>query len=277
MSKLPIVCSFWHGPMSWLERLCITSFIAQGHRFDLYSYERPEGLPEGCGWRDAAEIVPREDIFFYKGDRSPAVFADYFRLMLMVREAGIWVDCDMLCVRPFSGLSPYVFGYEVPPGRGPHAGQINNAVLRLPKDSALLEALLGIFDGDSEKVDPVWMPRYRRIEIAFRRMLGQRVGLTHMQFGATGPFPLTYFARKLEKDGEALAATAFYPLPYDDVRSLLSPGSSLERYIHPETLGVHLWRMALTGRSRRPEPQPPSSGSALAGVAERLGVETTLS
>ncbi|HCO54110.1 MAG TPA: hypothetical protein DIT93_03720 [Pelagibacterium sp.] len=263
--------------MSWLERLCITSFIAQGHQFELYSYDCPEVLPEGCKWRDAAEIVPRENIFFYKGDRSPAVFADYFRLMLMVREAGIWVDCDMLCIRPFSGLSSYVFGYEVPPGKQPHAGQINNAVLRLPKDSDLLKALLGIFDGDSEKIDPVWMPWYRRMEIAVRRMLGQRIGLTHMQFGATGPFPLTHFARMLGKDGEAMATTVFYPLPYDEVRTMLDPGSSFERYIHPETLGLHLWRMALTNRSRRPEPQRPFAGSALGEIAGRLGVETDLS
>lgn len=273
MSNLPTVCSFWHGPMSWLERLCITSFVTQGHQFDLYSYERPDDLPDGCNWCDAAQILPPEGIFFYKGNRSPAVFADYFRLMLMTREAGVWVDCDMLCVRGFSDLPPYVFGYEVPPGRGPHAGQINNAVLRLPKDSALLNALLNIFNGDTARMDPVWMPPYRRAEIRVRRLLGQKVGLTHMQFGATGPFPLTYFARKLGKDDQALGVSVFYPVPYTEAATLLEAGSSLVPYLQAETLAVHLWRMALTGRGHRTEPRLPSPDSALGQIAKRLDLK----
>lgn len=71
MSNLPTVCSFWHGPMSWLELFCITSFIAQGHQFDLYSYERPDDLPQGCNWRDASNVLPREDMFFIRAIVRP--------------------------------------------------------------------------------------------------------------------------------------------------------------------------------------------------------------
>lgn len=194
----------------------------------------------------------------------------------MTREAGVWVDCDMLCIRGFNDLPPYVFGYEVPPGRGVHAGQINNAVLRLPKDSMLLAELLNIFDGDSEHMDPVWMPPYRRAEIKIRRLLGQKIGLAHMQFGATGPFPLTYFARKLGQDDQALGTSVFYPVPYTDAATLLESGSSLDRYIQPETLAVHLWRMALTGRGHQKEPRLPSSDSALGRIAKGLNFEAAL-
>ncbi|MAN76251.1 MAG: hypothetical protein CML24_03385 [Rhizobiales bacterium] len=271
--SLPVVCSFWFGPLSWLERTSIASFIAHGHDFWLYSYDEPENLPEGCTWIDAATIIPRDEMFFYKGNRSPAVFADYFRLMLMARAVGIWVDCDMVCVKPFRDLPPHVFGMEFDPGKGAHAGQINNAVLRLPPDSPLLETLLDLFEDDGRDRDPVWLPWYRRSEVFLRRMMGEKIGLAHMQFGATGPFPLTYFARKLGLDKEALPRTAFYPLPYTQAPRLMTPGTRLDDFTTEGTLGVHLWRMALTERSRLSTPPAPEPGSALADLAKTLSID----
>lgn len=269
-TNLPPVFSFWDGPLSWLERLSIASFIRNGHDFTLYGFERPVDLPEGCRWSDASEVVPREEMFFYKENRTPATFADYFRLLLMQQNAGIWADCDMICLRPFTGLPDHIFGMEVQAGRGAHGGQINNAVLRIPSESPLLASLIGIFDTDGTQVDPVWLPLYRRLEVLIRRVVGQKVGLSHMQFGATGPFPLTYFARQHGLDRYACSPDVFYPLPYRDARVMLRAGSELGPYLTENTLGVHLWRMALTGRSRQPTPFPPEPGSVLAHLAAEL-------
>lgn len=267
------ICSFWFGPLSWLERVSIASFIANGHHFDLYSYEQPEALPFGCRWIDAATVVPRDQMFFYKGNRSPAVFADYFRLMLMQRDAGIWVDCDMLCIAPFGSLPDHIFGYEVAPGDGAHGGQINNAVLRLPPNSPLLGRLLTLFEDDGQDRDPVWLPTYRRWEVNIRRWLGQRIGLSHMQFGATGPFPLTFYAKELCLDHLAQDKNVFYPLAYKKAAELIKAGSSLKEYMTSDTLGVHLWRMALTDRSRASVPVHPEKGSALSDLCHSLGID----
>jgi hypothetical protein len=96
MSTLPPIVSFWHGALGWLGRVAIASFLEKGHSFALHAYDDVGPVPSGCEIRDANAIVPRAEMFFYKGNRTPAVFADYFRLKLMEAAAGIWVDCDVL-------------------------------------------------------------------------------------------------------------------------------------------------------------------------------------
>ncbi|RDE08067.1 hypothetical protein [Pelagibacterium lacus] len=265
---LPTIVSFWHGPMSWLEELSIRSFVAAGHPYVLYSYE-PIALPDGAVNRDAADILPQSEMFFYKDGRSPAVFADYFRLRLLAEAKGLWCDCDMICLKPFAGLSDHVFGFEHDPGANGKRGQLNNAVLGLPADSRLLKALLGLFEGESREIDPVWMPWFRRVEVRLRRLAGQRIGLEHMQFGATGPYPLTHFAYALGVIGEARPSEVFYPVGYDDIGKLAEAGTRLEDVLSPQTLGLHVWRMGLTDRGRLSEPPLPQPGSALADLIGR--------
>ena len=201
-------------------------------------------------------------MFFYKGNRSPVVFAEISGPMLMARQVGVWVDCDMVCVKPFRDLPPHIFGMEFDPGKGAHAGQINNAVLRLPSTAPFSQLCLNCLRMMVVVVIRS-APRYRRTEVAIRRMLGEKIGLAHMQFGATGPFPLTYFARQLGLDTHGQPRTVFYPLPYTDAPRLLVQGARWGDFTTEDTLGVHLWRMALTERSRLATPPVPSKAARL--------------
>lgn len=178
----PTICSFWHGQLSWLEQLCIASFVRNGHRFHLYAYEPMHSLPDGAEWRDAAAIVPREEIVFYKGVGTVAVFSDYFRTVLLRAGAGIWVDCDVYCVRPFAGLGPYVLGYERAP-TATSSGSINSAVLLCPVDAPLLDDLASIFLVKDRPLLEPHLPLWRRIEVAARRLGGDEVAPEYMQYG----------------------------------------------------------------------------------------------
>ena len=41
--SLPSVHMFWHGPpLSRIERLCMSSFVAHGHAVRLHVYEEPQ-------------------------------------------------------------------------------------------------------------------------------------------------------------------------------------------------------------------------------------------
>jgi hypothetical protein len=265
VSLRPIV-SFWHGPLSFLERVCIASFIEKGHRFILYAYEDVLGLPAGAELSDAAEIVPREKMFFYKGNRTSAVFADFFRLELMARDLGIWADCDVYCVRPFE-LGDYAFGIEVDPNwRNFFSAQINNAVFVCPPDSDLLARLRSVFDPGAI---PPGLPFWRAAEVRIRRALGDPLPVHHMQFGATGPAPLNHHVRALGLMDHVHKRSDFYPMPYGAARLLLEPGSRLDPHIAPDTLGVHMWHSALTGRGsgKMLEPAP---DSFFAREAQRL-------
>ncbi|WP_417583242.1 capsular polysaccharide synthesis protein [Pelagibacterium sp.] len=258
MQPLPTIVSFWHGPLGYLERLCLASFVAHGHVVELYAYEQPYNLPSGVTFKDANEIIGKERIFFYKGDRTPAVFADLFRIELLQQDRGIWVDCDVFCVRPFNQTLDYLFGFDSDPSwRNVWTAQINNAVLGMPADSQLVGAMRAIFEPGAI---PPGLPFWRRAEVAVRRAVGEDLPIHHMQFGATGPSPLGYFVRKLGLIDKVQPKDVLYPLAYDDAANLLEKGSDIEGLITERTLSVHIWNSALTGRhskSRR-EPEPGS-------------------
>lgn len=247
MTSLPSICSFWHGPLSYLARLCLASFAEKGHSVTLFSYEEHPDLPQGVRVADASDILPREKMFFYKGTRTPAVFSDLFRLELMAQNRGIWVDCDVYCVKPFASLPPYVFGYENSPSpRNGFSPQVNQAVFACPADSELLKALKAVFT--SGEIPPGLAP-WRYFEVVVRRALGEELPVHHMQFGATGPVPLNHYIKAMGLTDYVQPKSVFYPIDYGRADQLLKAGSRLEDFIAPETLGVHIWNSALTARA----------------------------
>lgn len=265
MGDLPIIASFWYGPLSWLERLSITSFLRQGHRFHLYSYEDVEGLPAGAELHDANLVLPREKLFFYKGHGTPGVFSDWFRMMLMRKELGIWADCDIYCVRPLHDMGGYIMSWEKP-------GSINGAVLRIPADAALLDDLMSIFEPGPRPLFEPHLPIFRRLEVAGKRLLGNPVGPEYMQYGATGPFMLTHYVPKHNLENVVLPSEVFYPVPYRSVPELTEPGSDIADFITERTRGVHIWRSQLTRRGRA-DIAMPKPGSALAKLCAREGID----
>lgn len=256
MTDRPAVCSFWHGPLTYLARLCLASFVEKGHDVTLFSYEALDGVPPGVSLADAAQILPRERMFFYKGTRTPAVFADLFRLELMAQERGIWVDCDVYCIKSYAGLPDYVFGYENHPSlRNGFKAQVNQAVFACPAGSDLLAALQRVFT--SGEIPPGLAP-WRHFEVVVRRALGEKLPVHHMQFGATGPVPLNHYIPAMGLQSYVQPKDVFYPVDYGGADRLLQSDSRIEDFIAPETLSVHIWNSALTSRAlgtlRAPEP-----------------------
>ena len=262
---LPTIVTFWHGPMSWLELLCASSFVRQGHPVEIYAFEPIAGLPEGVVWRDAVEILPQDKLVFYKGRGTPGVFSDYFRMSLLKARRGIWADLDVYCLKPIANPPDYLMGYE-------REGSVNGAVLLLPADSELLDRLLGIFTETRRRLLEPHLPVGRRLEVAARRLLGQKVPPEYMQYGATGPFALTHYARVLGLSGEVQAREVFYPVRYEQIPRLMQAGSRLEEFVTDATLAVHIWRSQITNRGRMGMPAP-EADSALAVVCEEMGVE----
>ena len=263
MVSAPTIFSFWHGAIGWLERLSIASFVRHGHPVEIYSYD-PLELPFGAQRRDAAEILEREALVFYKNHGTPAVFSDRFRLAALRAERGIYADLDVYCVRAFPQMPDYLMGWE-------RRGSVNNAVLHIPANAPLLDDLLAIFAPDTRPLLEPHLPLGRRLEVGVRRLLGQQVLPHQMQFGATGPFALTHFVDKRGLTARVQAQPVFYPVAYEQIPKLMLAGSSLDAALRPETLSVHLWRSQLTRRGRAQLPLP-APGSALWQLCEKEGI-----
>ncbi|MEO8685576.1 MAG: hypothetical protein ABI414_12135 [Devosia sp.] len=262
---LPTIVTFWHGPMSWLERLCATSFVREGHAVEIYAFEPIADLPEGVTWRDAREILPQDQLVFYKGRGTPAVFSDRFRIGLLQAGRGIWADLDVFCIKPIANPPHYLMGWE-------REGSVNSAVLLVPAGSQLLERLASVFAETRRPLLEAHLPIGRRLEVAARRLIGQKVPPEYMQYGATGPFALTHYVQALGLTGQVQPREVFYPVRYEQIPLLMQAGSRLEQFTTPQTLAVHIWRSQITNRGRAAMPVP-AEDSALALLCAEVGIE----
>ncbi len=66
-------------------------------------------------------------------------FSDLFRARLLYALGGIWIDMDVLCLRPFDFEQPYVF-------RSHRLGAVMN-VIKCPPKSRLMGELLDEMSG----------------------------------------------------------------------------------------------------------------------------------
>lgn len=140
---MTVVQSLWmgSGSLSDVERLAINSFIKNGHEFHLYTYGHMENVPTAAIVKDANEIIPQDKSFVINPvahvNGCYSSFSDFFRWKLILDRGGWWVDCDLVCLKPFDITSEYVFvGGQGKPGSD---DCIASHVFRSPKGSAIMQ------------------------------------------------------------------------------------------------------------------------------------------
>lgn len=131
---LPIIQSLWVGEdLTNLEKLCIQSFLDNGHEFHLYAYTDIGGVPDGAIVKDGNEILPERKIFQHKGG-SYAGFADWFRYAMLAKLGGFWVDMDIVCIKPFNFVEDIVLVHRI----GRH---YSNCLIGVPPNNPMIVAL----------------------------------------------------------------------------------------------------------------------------------------
>jgi hypothetical protein len=254
MAELDICLTLWIGPkLGRVERACLRSLLRQGHRVALYRYHPVEGVPHGIEQRDAAEILAVDRIIRHRTG-SVALFANWFRYELMRRAQGIWVDADQYLLAPIVAPGPHLFGWQEP-------GLIANGVLRIPRESPLLPALLEPFE---QRRIPFWLSRRARAAARWRLWRTGRTGLAAMPWGSLGPHALTALAKRHGLAGEAVAQSAFYPVHFSDAGWVRDPSRALAEMVAPDSVGLHLWNE----RIKRWKDDPAPRGSFLARLHE---------
>jgi hypothetical protein len=131
--------TFWHGETIGIyPLLCLRSFVDRGHRIELFSFETKLDLPDWITLKDAAEIVPRERVLRYLPEqRRFAVHAALFRLALLHRLGGWWIDPDVVLLRAVLPATDHWFS------RAFASNMVSTAALKLPAaHPALTEALV---------------------------------------------------------------------------------------------------------------------------------------
>ena len=131
-----VVRSFWHGPFSPYEALCLSSFVTAGVAVELFSEVPVAGLPDGVTYRNSREILD-QDIAFYRHEfdgPSPALHSNQFRYALLEKLGGWWIDTDVMLVAPSLPAADIFLARQ-----SDH--ELNGSVIRFPPAHPLMKAM----------------------------------------------------------------------------------------------------------------------------------------
>ena len=206
------VNSFWDGGrLTTLEQLCISSFLANGIGFNLYVYDSPASVPPGATLDDAAEIVPREQLFRYAHGEfnlgSVSGFSNLFSYSLIAQRGGWWADTDVCCVVPFDFDGPEIYFSEASTDG---TFLVAAAIFKAPPQSPVLLCCLELFRAKD---------------------------VTRIVHGETGPGLLTDVITASGDRSKVLQHQAFFPVPWWEYRRLFED----ESLDVSECSAVHFW------------------------------------
>jgi len=225
---LPIIQSLWIGdPLSNLEKLCIRSFLDNGHDFHLYVYDDVQGVPAGATVKDANKILPSREIFYTRG-KYVGPFSDWFRYALISKRGGVWVDMDTICIKPFDFKEEIVFGYT-------ELLCASIGVLKFPKNHFLMSALES-FCRDHTEVQP-WDSAADQKRKAHRSFQRQKEKISYQAFG-THAFDKAVRHYGLEKYGKPYMY--FYSLNHGNAKTLFDDSFRDGIGLYPTTHSLHI-------------------------------------
>ena len=258
----PDVVTFWHGPLDALRRTCLRSQVAAGHKVTVYSFEPLGALPDGVGNAEAEAILPHSFAERLRPTGPDGVwrdwtllqFSDFFRMRLMARSAGLWLDADVLLLKPVEiDLTRPYFAWERP-------RQLGNSVLYLPPGDAIVTAFEKLMA--QEVLTPDWLALRHRLTFALQRWRGGSHRLSDIRVAIFGPAALTALARRYGESHYALPRKSFYTVHAEPKLFFeLSDFSAL--ISDPDIIGLHV-----SPKDRGN--QPPVPGSLYAWAAQRF-------
>jgi hypothetical protein len=260
---LPDVVTFWRGPLDALRQTCLRSQVAAGHKVTVYSFDPVPGLPAGVRNAEAEAVLPHafsERLRPSQPDGSwrdwtTLQFSDFFRMRLMAQGAGLWLDADVLLLRPVGiDLQKPYFAWERP-------RQLGNSVLYLPPHDPIVTAFENLMK--QEDLAPDWLALRHRLTFALRRLRGGSKRLSDIRVAIYGPASLTALARRCGELRHALPKKSFYAV-HADPRHSFEASDFSALICDPEIIGFHI---SPKGRGN----QPPDPGSLYAWAAQRFG------
>lgn len=261
MPLRPDIVTFWHGPLDRLRRLCLRSQAAAGHKVTIYSFDPIAQLPDGIANAEAEAILPhsfaerlrpaRPDGVWI--DRTMLQFSDFFRMRLMAKSTGLWLDADVLLLKPveIDPAKPY-FAWEQP-------RQLGNSVLYLPLNDPIVAAFEALMAQD--ELTPDWLSRRHRLTFMLHKLRGT-TRISEVRLAIYGPAALTALARRAGELQYALPKKSFYAV-HAEPKLFFDPGDFSALTGDAEIVGFHI---SPKGRGN----DQPVPGSLYAWAAENF-------
>ena len=199
-----------------------TSMRAMGHSVNVWSYT-PEKLgflrPHGIELRAADEGLPKSLFDQIVAGSEIRYFSDIFRYAALYEHGGLWMETDVVLLRPFPFHGDYFFNLQWRPGNGQEYFICGNAIYAKPY-SLHFRALY---------------------EIALDRFFGS----PHRLFGSVGPELLSEYIASAA--GTELRSWVFSPMFFNsidwtEVDRFNQTFSALADYLNDDRVfGIHLW------------------------------------
>jgi Glycosyltransferase sugar-binding region containing DXD motif/Alpha 1,4-glycosyltransferase conserved region len=208
--------SLWiGGALSRVERLCISSFLSQGHEFHLYTYGNVDGIPDGATVLNGEEILSSEYIFLNSDRKTYSGFSNLFRYKLLRDKGGVWTDLDVVCLRPFKFGEDTIIAQEIDEDG---SVIVATCVIASQANSTLMkECFEGAAEADRSK----------------------------QKFGTLGPYFFARFVQQHADQVRKMSPSVFCPVPYRSWSDLISEQPDRQAFVSKavgeETLSVHLW------------------------------------
>lgn len=254
------MATLWIGDrLGFISRLALSTWLEHTEGVDLYVEDLekpPEGIPEGVVLHEASQVLPLDLIdrlkpLHYAG-RSPyqerASYSDIFRISLMKRNLGFWMDTDVILFRDFNPSKERAwFAFD---GKN----TIGVSALYFPSDDPLVDEYLQVLDVPD--LMPPWAGFKRAVlkQLMFK-ILGRSFSPTDLGITIYGNDAITRLIRLQDRLDEAEPQVSLYCLTGKRTEAFYEPSAAKWLLESPEITGLHVHRKARSS-------VPPITGSA---------------
>lgn len=237
------VNTVWIGKkLGPVHAACLRSFVRNGHDVVLHAYGKPDDTPDGVRLFDANKLMGEHEIFAHKSTGSLSIASDVYRYRIQREGLGLYVDCDVFCVKPFID-SEYIFSWE-------SNVLINNAIIKFPANSELLHSILKA--SEDPYFIPPWLPNKKQRKMRIKKMIGRGKHISDQIWGVIGPALLTHHVQRLGLENLAAPIDIYSPM-YGLLSNLLfEEGLTVSDLVTSRTVGLHLYNSGLKGKEIKP-------------------------